>query len=187
LPDYYNTFFRNYDQALGRFVAVDPLAEAAESLTGYNYSANNPVMFNDPMGDQERKQPFEIPLELPVGGSESAGGLPPWLGSGKNPARDLINRIFQGQGINQELLNAAKTGDPAAVQAYVREYGTSIYSSANGPLGNIDDLASKINSALYGENLKDKRPYTAVGLPGRLNKEYVDGVIGEEGTGQRSH
>jgi RHS repeat-associated protein len=51
LPDYYNTFFRNYDQAIGRFVAIDPLAEAAESLSGYQYSGNNPIMFNDPMGD----------------------------------------------------------------------------------------------------------------------------------------
>lgn len=51
LPDYYQTFYRNYDAALGRFVAVDPMAESAESLTTYNYSGNNPIMFNDPLGD----------------------------------------------------------------------------------------------------------------------------------------
>jgi RHS repeat-associated protein len=62
LPDYYQTFFRNYDQALGRFVAVDPLTEAAESLTGYNYSANNPVMFNDPMGDRPPLTTFAEPV-----------------------------------------------------------------------------------------------------------------------------
>jgi RHS repeat-associated protein len=51
LPDYYQTFYRNYDAAIGRFIAVDPKAEGAESMTGYEYAGNNPIMGNDPMGD----------------------------------------------------------------------------------------------------------------------------------------
>lgn len=51
LPDYYSTFYRNYDAAIGRFIAVDPRAEATESLTTYHYGLNNPVMNNDPNGD----------------------------------------------------------------------------------------------------------------------------------------
>jgi hypothetical protein len=66
LPDYYQTFFRNYDQALGRFVALDPMAEESESLTGYQYSVNNPIMFNDPLGDMQRHL-VEAPIE-PTGG-----------------------------------------------------------------------------------------------------------------------
>ncbi|MGY3215089.1 DUF6443 domain-containing protein [Mucilaginibacter sp. HD30] len=51
LPDLMQTFYRNYDAALGRWTGVDPIAEGAESLSVYNYSGNNPVMFNDPLGD----------------------------------------------------------------------------------------------------------------------------------------
>jgi RHS repeat-associated protein len=51
LPDLMQTYYRNYDQALGRWTGVDPDAESVESLTSYNYSANNPVMFNDPLGN----------------------------------------------------------------------------------------------------------------------------------------
>ncbi|WP_165585748.1 DUF6443 domain-containing protein [Pedobacter nototheniae] len=51
LPDLQQTFFRMYDAALGRFIAVDPMAEASESFGTYHYSMDNPVMFNDPMGD----------------------------------------------------------------------------------------------------------------------------------------
>ena len=51
LPDYYQTYYRNYDPALGRFMSVDPKAESAASLTGYQYAGNNPIMNNDPMGD----------------------------------------------------------------------------------------------------------------------------------------
>lgn len=50
-PDWQQTFYRNYDQTIGRFMAVDPLAKATESMTVYQYANNNPVMMNDPMGD----------------------------------------------------------------------------------------------------------------------------------------
>jgi len=51
LPDYHQTFFRNYDPELGRFIGVDPMAEASESMSVYQYANNNAVMLNDPMGN----------------------------------------------------------------------------------------------------------------------------------------
>lgn len=52
LPDLQQTFYRMYDAALGRFVGVDPVAEASESFNTYHYAGNNPILFNDPLGDQ---------------------------------------------------------------------------------------------------------------------------------------
>jgi len=52
VPDYYQTFYRNYDPALARFVAVDPQAEGAESMSDYHYAGDNPVMMNDPGGNK---------------------------------------------------------------------------------------------------------------------------------------
>jgi RHS repeat-associated protein len=51
LPNYYQTFYRNYDAATGRFIGVDPMAVSAASMTPYQYANNNPVMNNDPLGD----------------------------------------------------------------------------------------------------------------------------------------
>jgi len=51
LADYYSTFFREYDPVIGRFNGVDPMSASFESWTSYHYSYNNPVNFNDPMGD----------------------------------------------------------------------------------------------------------------------------------------
>ena len=51
MPDLQQTFYRMYDAALGRFIASDPMAEASESFNAYHYALNNPVMFNDPLGD----------------------------------------------------------------------------------------------------------------------------------------
>jgi RHS repeat-associated protein len=50
--DYYSTFFREYDPVLGRFNGVDPQASATMELSIYHYSFNDPVNFNDPMGDK---------------------------------------------------------------------------------------------------------------------------------------
>jgi RHS repeat-associated protein len=52
LPDLQQTFYRMYDAALGRFVAADPMAEASESMTVYQYALNSPLIFNDPLGDK---------------------------------------------------------------------------------------------------------------------------------------
>ncbi|WP_176852183.1 DUF6443 domain-containing protein [Mucilaginibacter sp. OK268] len=52
LPDYYQTFYRNYDAALGRFIGIDPESESSVGITTYNYAGNNPIMFNDPLGDE---------------------------------------------------------------------------------------------------------------------------------------
>ena len=34
-----------------QFIAVDPVPESAESMTTYNYAGNNPVVYNDPLGN----------------------------------------------------------------------------------------------------------------------------------------
>jgi hypothetical protein len=51
VPDYYQTFYRNYDPTLGRFIGVDPMAEGSETMGVYHYAGDNPVMGNDPGGD----------------------------------------------------------------------------------------------------------------------------------------
>ncbi|MBD1363800.1 hypothetical protein IDJ77_08250 [Mucilaginibacter sp. ZT4R22] len=65
LPDYYQTFNRNYDAALGRWVGVDPVAESQANKSPYQYAANNPITYNDPLGDL-----------LPLPGSKNAP-IPP--------------------------------------------------------------------------------------------------------------
>ena len=40
----------HYDTALGRFVAVDPLAEQDYAVSPYTYCGNNPIVYIDPDG-----------------------------------------------------------------------------------------------------------------------------------------
>ena len=50
--NYYNTFYRKYDAQIGRFTGVDMYAGKFAGLNPYQYGANNPILFNDPMGDK---------------------------------------------------------------------------------------------------------------------------------------
>ena len=49
---------RNYDPALGRWMNMDPLAEKYNSMSPYNYTLNNPVLFIDPDGMDVANNPF---------------------------------------------------------------------------------------------------------------------------------
>ena len=46
----YETKFRQYDAALGRFNRIDPLAGMMTGVSPYHFGFNNPVVFNDPLG-----------------------------------------------------------------------------------------------------------------------------------------
>ncbi|UKJ06180.1 RHS repeat-associated core domain-containing protein [Solitalea lacus] len=75
LPELYNTFYRNYDPAIGRFIAVDPKAEITDELSTYHYAGNNPILYNDPMGDRfEREKPIGRSLASRLQESNYTGG-----------------------------------------------------------------------------------------------------------------
>ena len=77
LPDYYETYNRNYDATIGRFIGVDPMAESAESLGSYQYAGCNPIIGNDPLGNMSSAQlasAMALLLNSQYGGSIDADG-----------------------------------------------------------------------------------------------------------------
>ena len=46
----YQTFFRDYDPALGRMTGIDLMAGKYSSVSPYNYAFNDPIGLNDPSG-----------------------------------------------------------------------------------------------------------------------------------------
>jgi RHS repeat-associated protein len=51
--DVYDFNARTYDQQIGRFIQIDPMADQAgqEKITPYHFSYNNPSTYNDPTGN----------------------------------------------------------------------------------------------------------------------------------------
>jgi hypothetical protein len=48
--------FRQYDNALGRFVVIDRVADLAPGITPYRFAFNNPINYADPSGLWEKKK-----------------------------------------------------------------------------------------------------------------------------------
>jgi RHS repeat-associated protein len=46
----YETMFRGYDPALGRFMQIDPLADFLPGINPYQFAFNNPISMGDPYG-----------------------------------------------------------------------------------------------------------------------------------------
>lgn len=103
LPDYYKTHFRNYDAAIGRFIGIDVRAEENPLVTPYHYGLNNPIYYNDPLGDKEAplRQVIEIMQNSMYGGtwtsnSSGGGGGSWWYFESNKEAEDFVwnNSLF---------------------------------------------------------------------------------------------
>ncbi|NLR82065.1 DUF6443 domain-containing protein [Chitinophaga eiseniae] len=72
----YSTFFRKYDPQIGRFQGVDIAAVKMYDLSPYAYANNNPISFNDPLGDETNlAEIIDNSLNGPgYGGTWSAAG-----------------------------------------------------------------------------------------------------------------
>jgi len=120
LPDYYQTFYRNYDAAIARFVGVDPEAESAESMTTYQYAGNNPIMGNDPMGNINPRLP-----------------QPPPVVSGELSGMDAIAAENQGAEDAEAWLNYNSGGDAASMGSSLANGGADQGYMAGSYVNNI--------------------------------------------------
>ncbi|MGB5979600.1 MAG: RHS repeat-associated core domain-containing protein, partial [Cyclobacteriaceae bacterium] len=86
---FYSTMYREYDPALGRFHAIDPMASSFATWTPYMYGYNDPVNANDPNGAQAARvsvadqmharnavgeMVYNMMAADPVGGAIMSGG-----------------------------------------------------------------------------------------------------------------
>ncbi|WEK18947.1 MAG: DUF6443 domain-containing protein [Candidatus Pedobacter colombiensis] len=142
LPDYQQTFYRNYDAALGRFVGVDPLADSYASVTGYQYGNNNPIQFNDPLGDEPRPLPM---LDTNAGTGDSlplGGGGGGRLGNGRFSYEKWVASLdSRGDHGNWNSFLGQNLPSEAKEKAIIAQYGTTI------------DPGSAAGQAILGGNI----------------------------------
>jgi len=177
IVDYFSTFFREYDPVLGRFNSVDPKAEATVELSVYHYAGNNPINFNDPMGDvKSAEQMVDIInrlLESPYGGYWSSTNENSLFMFGDEESRDVIGFYTMGEG--------AGGG-----------YGGNEFNPIERVLKaiwNKTSMGYKVTAFTFGYRLNEKEWGATVLFNTGDNNEIIDTDLGEiiEGFAMGSH
>ncbi len=113
---WYETMFRDYDAAIGRFMQVDAMAAAYAQWSPYAYAMNNPVLMNDP-----------------------TGLYPAWYPEGYGEPGDLEDKLFKdnSEGWSRRSGNSSRyiSARPASTSwgYYVLEnHGFATYVSTDG-------------------------------------------------------
>ncbi|MDN3584251.1 DUF6443 domain-containing protein [Mucilaginibacter flavus] len=91
----YSTFYRDYDQVLGRFNAIDPMVDKYADWTPYNFAFNDPGNKNDPGGDDPNVR-FLSPLARQAVQGGWSPALPPQLPSPDQQAAQMSQMAAGG-------------------------------------------------------------------------------------------
>jgi RHS repeat-associated protein len=103
--DVYDFNARTYDQQIGRFIQIDPLAEEGgqESFSPFHFSYNNPVLYSDPDG----KCPFCPAIPFIVEGLKILGAAAISYVAAKEVAPVLTDAIMNTEAPSLPRLNAS--------------------------------------------------------------------------------
>jgi RHS repeat-associated protein len=144
------TYFRMYDPAIGRFHGMDPLAVKYAGMTPYNYVGGNPIMYNDPLGDDMMpawSEGLEAFWQGSFGGSSNSR-----LGTSANAAAGYgggggINsfnkrRIKHGYGRYDMTISRGTSGSSAYSARMLAQITNALWNSKHG--GFIDNVNGRV-------------------------------------------
>jgi len=124
-------FYREYDPALGRMTSVDPVAGKYSSLTPYNYAFNDPVTYNDPLGDDASDRNygkflyFNSPADFSPQDAHAGPGGGGMFGSEfirYGPGNSILMGYLDQMWADTEDVKS----DKLSIEAYAARYGQSL-------------------------------------------------------------
>ncbi len=140
--DLYDYSARYYDQAIGRFTTVDPLAEKYYSWSPYNYGYNNPLRYIDPTG--------EGPGDVVRGIGEGFVGTFKSLGHVITHPIETVKQAYINHDQKVQARNAQiKSGDIGGVISSI--VGDAAIQAGDAVSGGQVSLLKNLGEALYSD------------------------------------
>lgn len=150
---FYETPLRHYDPQLGRFHAVDLLAQEYASLTPYQYGGNSSILFSDPTGAMPRAISDGYDLWLKAGEWEPSANC--W----QNYLQNNTGRPHTSWAIGLAGCQAGMyDGYGVGSSNYTGPYGNPDYTGGMGPLtpATVQTLMSIYNRVPSGTTLSNQ-------------------------------
>ncbi|HRE66916.1 MAG TPA: RHS repeat-associated core domain-containing protein [Cyclobacteriaceae bacterium] len=138
-------FYREYDPALGRMTSVDPVAGKYSSLTPYNYAFNDPVTYNDPLGDDASDRNygkflyFNSPADFSPQDAHAGPGGGGMFGSEfirYGPGNSILMGYLDQMWADTEDVKS----DKLSIEAYAARYGQSFGGMLAGLTAGLSSL-----------------------------------------------
>ncbi len=174
----YDFHARQYDEKLGRFLTIDPLAAIDYSVSPYVYCNNDPVNFTDPLGLTRWWPEFETygPDEEVVVTNDTGGGSNTsyydydgiWVDFYGSPTFGGYSSAYYQEKQRREMEELMKKqgiveGDKSGDDPFKQEYGQQIYGIWN-------EQVFRMNMAKnYGSSIDWGGPWE-IELPLRMSK-----------------
>jgi len=120
---YYDTQFRQYDAATGRFTKIDPLTQIIPSISPYHFGFNNPVSYADPLGLMGSDSVNQV-------GAEGLTNQQ-WVESSRVGAPEGLSKQFRTFNRMQELASRQSTRDLKQLAQDLESVGYSGFYTLN--------------------------------------------------------
>jgi RHS repeat-associated protein len=184
---------RDYDSAVGRWTAKDPILFSGGDLNLYNYCLGDPINLSDPSGLQAAYEPADLAPEISAPG-EKEYFIPVW-GSGRAAMHNLQNgqwvrATFNGAmavsdifliktiatGVSKGALKLGSSNTWPATRAWLRKNGQAAYGQ---PMHHW-----LVPQGTWGTKVPEwlkNQPWNLMGMPSTQFHNLLHGAYGEFG------
>jgi RHS repeat-associated protein len=185
----YESGFRSYDQQIGRFFQMDPMAEQQHSVSTYEYAADDPTLLNDPVGLMPRNMiphgpaygyANNGPVYYDDGTADMDATMAQWASEGFGPD----GQMWQGGG-SYQLPDGQTVGIDEALE-YARQNYTNSYESYTGMQAQLMFIGMQIAAYGQSDNIVAKTVYNYGSGDGLYSYETngYHGLVSNQNGGQ---